>query len=612
MYVVHFTKWESARIAGHEQLLVDSWLEAVADDTSPVSWPPLYSTLQLLRNLLAILPDVDRDVLGGYHVADMVEEILDRLETETWLDVRYHLETVFLKEKLRGVRDRTKDTADDVQVRQHFASLLRSFLLKIDRDDPVRLQRGYLCDKAADRTTSFQVVRRAVAEYTNDLIHLGYSRTHLHESCLRTTVEASDTRTYLEVIRGSDGVRPDRFQAFEVIFTVASPAQVKSTDSINFCSEIPAGWALDPGSDFLRDRQSKIAIVTVGAARDHFAAINQARAQVGRYLASTRWHFLQFDRSISAYAAAREVTLDSPASSAEMGVDAPAAGAPAVIEERAPRELTNHTIRNDRAFYSIPGKGSYNEATFAELDRVLFWLEQSRQTKDLGRLIAEWTALEFLCTLPGKNDLNSILSVVPAYVVPSYCRWLLLDFWNHLLHVRIEFSGELKLRLGITKEAKPGARRDVDLFALHALCLEGDELSNPLRHLISDYSFLIAKWYRVRRMNAGKRSAADDIAVFHRQMEFDLKACYRARNTIVHDAAVNIAQVDRVAQRLNWMLCMCLDRVLFQFSRNPHMTLIDLHRCHTESYDKWRKDLKDTTNPPALETILSPKVYFLA
>src|SRR5262249_53260081 len=128
MYLVNSTKWDPARVAGQEQLLIDAWLEAVSDDSAPVWLPPLFSTRQLLRNLLAILPDVDRDVMRGYHVTDMVDEILYRLESATWIEECYKLDLALLKEKLREVRERIKDTTDDVQVRQHFGSLLRAFI----------------------------------------------------------------------------------------------------------------------------------------------------------------------------------------------------------------------------------------------------------------------------------------------------------------------------------------------------------------------------------------------------------------------------------------------------------------------------------------------------
>ena len=63
MYVIYSSKWDANRAVGQERLLSDLWLELTADDTSPVHWPPLYSSLQLLVNLQAVNRGAQEGVL---------------------------------------------------------------------------------------------------------------------------------------------------------------------------------------------------------------------------------------------------------------------------------------------------------------------------------------------------------------------------------------------------------------------------------------------------------------------------------------------------------------------------------------------------------------------
>ena len=74
MFVVDSSKWHPSLAIGQERLLVELWLEALAPDTSALYWPAICSSLQTLRNLLATLQDVDRQILWDYHVRESAEE----------------------------------------------------------------------------------------------------------------------------------------------------------------------------------------------------------------------------------------------------------------------------------------------------------------------------------------------------------------------------------------------------------------------------------------------------------------------------------------------------------------------------------------------------------
>lgn len=254
-------------------------------------------------------------------------------------------------------------------------------------------------------------------------------------------------------------------------------------------------------------------------------------------------------------------------------------------------------------------RSNCNPETFAELDRIIFWLEQSGGNDEMGKIIPVWTALEFFCSMPGEKDLDSVLRQVPPYLIPLIPRWQLIDLWKYMQQAGVEFDAGLAARLEIVREAGR-VWASCNLIALFELCLE-PEATNPMLSLLKDYPFLIAKVYGIRKLNPLKRAAATHLREFEQKLLFDIKSCYRVRNTIVHDAAMDVAQLDRVTQRLNLILCTCLDTVLGQFIRNPSLSLADLHRCNRATYENWMQQLADTNNPITFERMADPKAYFL-
>jgi hypothetical protein len=93
---------------------------------------------------------------------------------------------------------------------------------------------------------------------------------------------------------------------------------------------------------------------------------------------------------------------------------------------------------------------------------------------------------------------------------------------------------------------------------------------------------------------------------------FDLRFAFRARNTIVHDAAIQIVQIDRLIQRLNWMLCTALDALLYQFARNPTLSLSELHEINTHNFTAWKKRLHPDKPAVPLSEIVDPPRHCLA
>lgn len=595
MYIVEANKWKPELEIGQERLLVDAWLELVADDVSPLHGLPIYSGVQLLTNLAEILSRVDRQVLKPYHIVEAAEELLVRLNSGSWLEHLHRIEVVLLRQEIDLLRKSPNDSAS----RQRFASLLRAFLGKLRSNDPIRQQLRHLTDLTAEKSTSYAVIIRAAAELLNDLIHLGHSRGHLHGWLLRSVVGGTPDRRYLQRLRETRGLTEDAPRDFQVAFRVACPTTVQATPTIRFSADLPGDWQVPADSAFVAAGKSHIAIVDAPSCKDPLAAIELSRRVLRRYFVSTRLDHLEFDRSISAHAVARDV------------------GSMQMFTDDGVRRLEQRRLHNDDVFYRLP-EGKYNQQTFSEFDRIIFWLEQSRLAEEMGSLIAQWTALEFLCSTPGKTASESIADLTPVYVVPQMPRMLLLDFWRALLHIGADFSAELTARLHVSVSVKSGRPRKCDLVALFEACLE-EEATNEIKPLIEPYPILVYKWRHIRQMNPcymsrGSNHAViwDEVSALERDLVFDLRSCYRVRNTIVHDAAIDVAQIDRLSQRLNWVLTLSLDTLLHQFSRNPALSLTDLHNNNRMSYVKWKEDLKDPSKPLPADLVVFPKTYFLS
>lgn len=607
MFVVFANLWNAGRATGHDRLLVDAWFELVADDTSPLYWPPLCSTLQLFRNLRQTLTDVGRGILKTYHVKDGATELLDRLKLSPWLEEEYPGDIVFLKEHLVRLRDShkekdTPETPDEKKgreggqkdVRAAFNLLLGAFIDKVERDRPLERQRERLARLAANTDTSFDVVVRAAAELTNDLLHIGHSREHLHRWMLNGVLGPGSTHPYLQDLREAAGLGKGHEGQYQVVFRVFATTGVPNFGAIVFTDAIPGTLGVPAGSMLRSISHGRYAIVTVGKCLDPFAAIDQARGVLKRYLASTRLEDHVFDRTISAHAAAHHV------------------GTGTVSEVQDIRTLMTRSLRNDGIFYGTPEKDR-NEQTFGELDRVLYWLEQSRQWDDMGRLTALWTAMEFLFSRESSAGSEPIIDILPAYLVPRYPRLLLLDFAIFFSKMRVEVAEPLLTRVKASSLGRGGYRLG-DLTALLEVAQEKAE-TDPMLQLVAGMPVLVRKWRKVRRLNPtlkGVTSSApdiwNDIDGFESNLTFDLQYSYRARNSIVHDAATSVVQSDRLVQRLHWMLCTALEGLFYQFSRNPTLSLAALHAVNRTSYQRWRKALKDEKNPVSLKDIFAPPV----
>jgi hypothetical protein len=623
MFVVNSSEWRADLSQGQDRLLVELWLELASAYTTSLYCPPLCSTLQTLRNLLTTLQEVELQILREYHVRDSVEEILERLEECGWLLDRFPDDLTILREHLlrlreshkedkagneedRGKKDEDRSKKEEertrrsrqAEARRSVTSILRAFIAKVDQDSPIPQQVRYVRGLAATSATRFDVLSRAVAEVVNDLVHAGHSRDHLHGWVMGAVVKKSDSVPYLERFDGARHLGRPVSGGWEVLFTVAAPAEVQNSERLRFSDSLPPQFALPPTSSFKQSTKKRFVVVTVPSAPDRRAAVDQAHRFLLRYLHSTRLEHLDFERSISGNAAVRTVTTNQ------------------ISEIQGSRRLLTGKLHNDEVFYKMPTAGR-NEGTFAELDRVLYWIEQSRRWDEVGRLVALWTALEFLFSKTIRPAAESIQDLAPAYLLPNYPRELLIDFWAFIEESEVvSLPAPLEARLEV-KVTGQGRRRVVNLLKFLELCLE-DDATNPLFALIKDYPILHRKYWRVKRLDPKLKldSSSDpeiwtDLDRFERRLEFDLRFAYRARNTIVHDAAIQIVQIDRLIQRLSWTLSTSLDTLLYQFVHNPTLSLTDLHELNQQNCAKWKGRLKDETKPVPLSEVVKPPQYCL-
>src|SRR5262249_56972143 len=113
-----------------------------------------------------------------------------------------------------------------------------------------------------------------------------------------------------------------------------------------------------------------------------------------------------------------------------------------IFVQKHERHLTERSIKNAGQFYELRRKDC-NMQTYAEVDRVMYWYEQSRGWDDLGRLIALWTTLEFLFGQLDESAVKGIQIGLPAYVVPQYARLPVLDLRTLLNRIELDWPGDL-------------------------------------------------------------------------------------------------------------------------------------------------------------------------
>lgn len=588
MYIVNLTKWDATRIVGQEKMLADAWIEAVSDDCSHVSWPPIFSTLQLLRNLRNIIADISRGILRPYHLTHSVDEILARFEHKTWLNELFDADVKLLLEKLRWIKDQTSsDDVGQIRSRNEIGSYLNAFISKVDSSNSLENQLSILTDLTEDSSTSFSTLIRAIHEATNDIMHYGHSRAHLIGWMIKL-VNSTSSLSYSESFRRARFLVERNLFPYEVLFHVVTPDEVTGSLDIEISSETPNGWNLDDGSPFTSRTNLKVAKVAVQA-HDHHRAIRLAQARLTRHLWSPAFGNLKFDRNCSGHCAAK------------------VSGEDYSKEERELRFLRRSRLINANRLNEMQGQAC-NEHTFSSLQRILFWIEQSNRVEPIISLISNWTALEFLFSVTEKNDLDAVVEHVPSYLVSDIPRSIVLDFWRFLIHSKVELNAGLKgaIDFQMTEDGK----KRCNLKKLFDQCLVEDAHSTILTD-INDYPILVSKLKHVRKLEPGSSSLRRLLKASQKQLVFDVRTCYRARNTVVHDAADSVAENECMEQRLNWIVTGCVDSVIYHFSKNPNLSLADIHRCKDTSFGKWKKTIFDHTNLCPTQEVLEPTTFFM-
>ena len=584
MYVIPSTGWKPERATGQVRLVADLWLEALSNDVTPVYWPPLCSTLQLLHHLRMVLQEIDAGALRPYHAKDIATEILERGDLKPWLLEAYPAEWDAAKAELLDLR-KTEDEA----VGRHKARLLvAAFADKVENADPIRCQLQRLGKLAQDDHTSFDVLARSVGELSNDLLHRGHSRDFLHDWLLKTVL-AENGKGYLDNLLAGDGLGKTSTSDYTVLFGTYATPLVPNSDRIQFVNTVPGGWAV-PQDSPLVDWKHRLAVVKAPACLDWQAAVEQARAELVRFLGSIPLAKFRFDRTITDAAAARREPNGQ------------------TYHQKAHRLLFERSIAAAEEFYKLRLKNC-NLQTYAELDRVMYWYEQSRGWDDLGRLIALWTGLEFLFGQLDEAAVRGIQIGLPAYVVPQYARLLVLDLRTLLHRIEFDWPGDLLTKLQATA---PGKRlRTLHLLGLTEQCCEEDA-ANLLYPLVKDYPNVTRKIRRIYRCKHPFKKSTDHPAIWHdiesleQGLLNDLRFAYRARNQIVHAAAVEIVQLNRLVQRLNWMLCTTMDMLIYQFDNHPTRSLRELHEANVGSFRLWKETLRTEAPPVPLRDILQP------
>ncbi len=121
---------------------------------------------------------------------------------------------------------------------------------------------------------------------------------------------------------------------------------------------------------------SRFALIDISDGLDIYAAFNNARELLSRYLSSVRFQKISV---LPIEVSENGMVLDLRSN--------------AVINIETQQTRTGRPLFNADRFYSLEGKTPKNERTFELLDKVLYWYEIAQKSPPEPKLISLWTAL---------------------------------------------------------------------------------------------------------------------------------------------------------------------------------------------------------------------------
>ncbi len=579
MYLIPDKKWN---LTGNEpeqsKLFFELWLEKVGFDSHFTYELPLHSCYQLLRNLQNIIPLVKQKTISPENITDIIEEILNRLEGNIWLNKFYPNEIQHIKTVLTEAK--TSSLYKDITIQNKLELILEAFLNTLQKDNIQLKQLRAVCDLAQSKQT-YTTIEKNIDEFLTDLIHAGHSKLYLHKWVVREIIEHQKDllgQNSVEKLAGARFLGSISTKSYSVLLKTSANARIQSTGNIKFVEnkeDIPEKF-LTLNLPSVNSSTSRYVIVEVGNSLDVYAAFEEAVNILTRYLSSVRFQKLSFTSpEISSSGIVLDLSSDT-----------------AIQIENVPKLISRSIFSADK-FYSIEAKSGKNQKTFDAIDKVLYWFEIAQKSPAELKFISLWTALEFLFSVPGYKTIDGIVSYLPPYFGLAYARSVLKDFDRHVEFANIISPGKISSDL-MKYCSNKDKRMHPDYTKMLSTCCDDETIADSL----SIHPILKRKFYKVRRLNpsfkTGNRfTLLSDLDSIECDLILDVKRFYRTRNMLVHGAEIQDRNLDRILKRMEYMMSFIIDKLADAYYYNPNHSLTALHEVFYSSYQFYKKRIDE-------------------
>jgi len=607
------TNWDSS-LAGQkteaaEKFLIGKWLEKTHHDNQEYNSIPLYSAFQLLRNLKLSIPLILDKTVSRYNVRSIAEELLFRLSRECWLHELYPVEISHLRGKLESLvsQESSNRRKEADSTLKDMAFLLEAFENKVIAQDPFSLQRERLATLSQSEGLDLEVfanVEATVDEFVADLLHSGHARDYLHRWMLKYVIGKSGVDIETSYMRRFLNAPPLGQEHSFVVFILSYLPLSFSTDTLPISRTIPVEFRSWRGYEVAIQRfgipvendsaapGDRNWLIVRNRASDYQAAIDQARDLVG-LMFDTKFNNVTFVRTLPG----QQLVAQEKDSDGFFVGSFPRSSA-----------YKQESLKNEVFFYEME-RQRCNRRAFARLERALNWYHVTLQSNAPleTKLISLWTTVEYLFSMDGEKEpeIVKIRRFLPPYIVLNRCRIQLLEFY----HLVRKFQIELPEGTQLVDTADP---QKVILAKFLEFCYLITKQRTAFCLKLEEEPLLLKKLSDLASLSPQASEDTTPLRFFEtleQKVRFDIDSIYRTRNRLVHQAEMDMVDLNRIFRRLNCLLVTVLDQVLFRFRFNKHDSLEAFHYAFSTHYEILKNKIGENT--ATYSDVAEPQLSFL-
>jgi len=604
-------RWDTGLLGAYDEaaqeFVIQRWLDKTRQGALEYCCVPLFSTFRLITNLKSFVPLLRNGLMARYNISQLASELLFRLGRVGWLKALYPSEIAYLEDKLQQLQASAKNKAKVNDVLENIGYVIEAFASKIRSSGLLRQQIGEVAVILEQQQCDFIVLQQldeALDELLSDAFHLGHSSDFLYRWMQRYVIGRPSERTDSSYV---DRLLEAPFLGEDSIFIVFVPTYLPEGIVVGdypVTSEIPEQYRVweNFGNAISRlthdaGQAGKAApgkqwLVLELTASDYQAAIDQAERNT-QLLFNTRLAQHSIRRSV-------EGQFLVAVKKHNTGVFVGAFPSSPDYKQEA--------LQNAGYLFQL-STSNHNAETYARLERALYWFYGTFRTRSPleTKFNNLWIAAEYLFSKEKERQLGTVAMkrFMAPYVVMNWARSSLLELCRLADYFEIAVPREIST---VSNEWK-----GISLASLWdwCYCQITDEVSSCVPvNLDPVLAYRVQLLGRIHPLSDDGHELSRFVAVLEKRIEFDIDAFYRTRNRLVHEAATEIVDLERIFKRLDFFLRNVLEQLLFRFRFNSLVSLEALHVSYREHYEIQKQRISE--GYATSEELLDSTVSFLA